>query len=188
MAIPISKPSTNTKWPQNKKQFERIFINDTIKANIIVVVDENWENLWTHKRDYALAMAEEKWLDLVQMSYDFNKNTAICKIVDRWKYQYQKKKDENTKRKTANKWMKEIDFGYNIWENDLQLKIKKWKDLLAEWYNMRFVIKLKGRENIYKDKAKEKMQTVVLWLADAGKTQWIKEEARGFSAMFNPKK
>lgn len=181
MAIPISKQNS-------KKWFERVFINEAIKAMNIVVIDESWENLWTHRRDYALWMAEEKWLDLVQMSYDFSKNTAICKIVDRWKYQYQKKKDENTKRKTANKWMKEMDFSYNIWENDLQLKIKKWKELLNEWYNMRFVIKLKGRENIYKDKAKEKMVTVVNGLAEVWKTQWIKEEPRWFSAMFNPKK
>lgn len=183
MAIPIQNPNK-----PNKKQFERIFINDSIKANTIIVTDEDGTNLWTHRRDYALAMAEERWLDLVQMSYDFAKNTAICKIIDRGKYQYNKKKDENTKKKSANKWLKEIDFKYNIWAADLQLKVKKWIELLWEWYMLRFVIKLKWRENIYKDKAKEKMVSVIDQLAESGKTQWIKEEPRWFSAVFNPKK
>lgn len=184
MAIPIQ----NTNKPTNKKQFERIFINDSIKANTIIVTDEDGTSLGTHRRDYALAMAEERWLDLVQMSYDFAKNTAVCKIIDWWKFQYDKKKETNAKKKTANKWLKEIDFKYNIWDWDLKLKIKKWWELLGEWYMLRVVIKLKGRENIYKDKAKEKMVSVVEALWEVGRTQWIKEEPRWFSAVFNPKK
>jgi translation initiation factor IF-3 len=56
MAIPIQ----NTNKPTNKKQFERIFINDSIKANTIIVTDEDGTSLGTHRRDYALAMAEER--------------------------------------------------------------------------------------------------------------------------------
>jgi len=161
-----------------------VFTNDQIKAPNIIIIDEEWKNLWTFPRKRALEMAEEQWKDLVQIRYDQEKMTSMVKLVDYGKYMYQKQKEEKEKKKTQKpNIMKEIKMNYAIWENDLLLKMKKAKEMLWEKFNVKFSIKLKGREKIYKGKAIEKLIRIKNDLADVGKTQYEypKEEANGFS-------
>jgi translation initiation factor IF-3 len=54
----------------------------------------------------------------------------------------------------------------------LQLKIKKAKEMLQDGYNVKFFIKLRGREKIYAGKAVEKLAFVKLALADVGRPQF----------------
>jgi len=42
----------------------------------------------------------------------------------------------------------------------LEIKINKAKELLQEGYSVRFVLKLKGRENIFKQQSKEKLKQI----------------------------
>jgi translation initiation factor IF-3 len=46
--------------------------------------------------------------------------------------------------------MKELKIGYTISDHDLQLKMTKAIELIQEGYTVRFVIKLNGREMIFK--------------------------------------
>lgn len=161
-----------------------IYTNEQIKAPNIIIMDEEGTNLWTFPRRVALEMAESKWLDLIQMRYDQEKMISTVKLADYGKYMYQKWKDEKEKRKTQKPTvLKEMKLNYAIWANDLLLKIKKWREMLSEWYNVKFLIKLRWREKIFTDKAVEKLNTVKADLADVGKTQHDKpkEEAYGYS-------
>lgn len=107
--------------------------------------------------------------------------------MDYGKYQYLKKKDGAEKKQTSNKWMKELKIKYNIGENDLTMKINKGMEILGEWYQLRFAIELRWRENMFKEKALEKIQKVVLWIWEAGRCNGIKNEPRWYSAIFAPK-
>jgi translation initiation factor IF-3 len=105
-------------------------------------------------------------------------------MVDYGKYQYQKSKDDREKKKTQKpKVLKEVKLNYAIGDNDLLLKLKKAKEFLAEKHNVKFSIKLKGREKIYANKAMEKLKKIKDDLAEFGKAQYEipKQEAHGYS-------
>jgi translation initiation factor IF-3 len=166
-----------------------VFVNESIKAPTIIIIDEAWENVWTFSRKRALEMADEQWKDLVQIRYDQEKMTSTVKLLDYWKYMYLKQKDEKEKKKTQKtNVMKELKLNYAIWENDLQLKIKKGREMLQDGYNVKFLIKLKWREKIYASKAIEKLQSVKLLLADVWRPQFEqpKQEVSWYSMiLFN---
>jgi len=168
-----------SKFNQNR---EKIYINENIKAFNILLLDENGKKLWVVSRAEALKKAQDAWLDLVQVWYNWKDKISICKIIDYGKYQYQLKKKEKEKKKNQkSKWLKEIKLSYWIWENDLKLKIKKATELLQKGYNVRFTLKLKWRENMFKDKSKEKLQYIVEELKEYGKSTEIKEDWRCLS-------
>lgn len=185
MALPSqSNNSDSRQWW--RKEF-KVFINEQIRANSIMIINEEWENLGTFPRDKALAMAQDDWLDLIQLNYNAQTMTSTCTIQDYWKYQYQKKKSQNEKKKSQAKWMKELQVGYTISDHDLQLKMNKAHELIEDWYTIRFVIKLKGREMIFKAKALGRMQFIVNGLQDLTRSQWIKEEPKWYSVLLAPK-
>ncbi len=161
---------------------EKVYVNEAIKAFNVLLLDENWEKLGVVSRNEALQKAQEAWLDLVQVWYNWKDKISICKIIDYWKYQYQLKKKEKEKKKNQkSKWLKEIKLSYGIEENDLKLKIEKAKELLQKGYWVRFILRLRWRENIFKEQSKEKLQYVVEQLKDYWKSWWIKEEGKWLS-------
>lgn len=170
--------------PVNRDRVQLVYLNEAIKAPNIIVLDAEGNNLWTFPRRRALEMAQEQWLDLVQIRYDHENMISTVKMVDYGKYQYQKGKEEKEKRKTQKpKVLKEIKLNYAIGDNDLALKIKKAKEFLTEKDNVKFSIKLKGREKIYAIKAIEKLKKIKDDLAEFGKAQYDmpKQEAHGYS-------
>lgn len=181
MALPSRSGS---QWP--KKEF-RVFTNDQIRANSIMIIDEDGENVGTFPRDKALAMAIESGMDLIQLNYNPQTMVSTCTIQDYGKYQYQKKKLQNEKNKTKAKGMKELKIGYTISDHDLQLKMSKATELTQEWYTIRFVIKLNGREMIFKSKAYERMKFIIEGLQDLTRAQPIKDEPRWYSVLLSPK-
>lgn len=181
----MDKNNKRRKWGRQWK----VYKNQDIKAFKIQVVNDEWENLWLMTRSKALATAEENWLDLVQISYDANTKICTAKMLDYWKYQYDKKKAENEKKKSQkNKWQKEIKIWYNIGDQDLIMKVNKWIDFLAKWYTLRVVVKLRWREKVYANIARTKIDFVESQLFDHAKSQWLKKEGFGFSVLFFPLK
>ena len=101
----------NSNYVKRDKQF-KTFMNEAIKAPNIMVVTEERENLWVFNRRRALEMAEEKWLDLVQISYDAATMQCTALMTDYGKYMYKKQKNEKEKKKNQkNKWLKELKMG-----------------------------------------------------------------------------
>lgn len=178
-----SKPTPRTASPD---QQNIVYINDKIKAFEVIVISEEGENLWQMKRSEALLLAESQWLDLVQLSYNPIDKVCTAKITDFGKYLYEKKKTTKEKKKTINKWMKQMKFAYGIWTNDLLLKIKKIRELLADGYTMRVFVQLKWRENIYKDKIIEKFMFIQEALSDCAKSQTPqpKQDKNTYSFLF----
>ena len=83
----------------NESRARVVFINENIKAPNIMIIDDEKNNLWTLPRRKALELAEEKWLDLVQISYDPEKMLSTVKLTDYWKYMYQKGNNEKEQKK-----------------------------------------------------------------------------------------
>ena len=118
------------------------------------------------------------------MRYDQETMTSTVKLLDYWKYMYQKQKDEKEKKKNQKwGWLKELKINYAIGENDLKLKIKKAREMLQDGYNVKLIIKLRGREKIYASKAAEKILSMRDELVDVGRSQFDqpKQEIQWYS-------
>jgi translation initiation factor IF-3 len=166
----------------NQKNKDIVYINENIKAFNVLLLDETWEKIWVFSRQEALQKAQDAWLDLVQVWYNWKDKVSICKIMDYGKYQYWlKKKEREKKKKQKIKWVKEIKISYSIDENDLKLKIEKAKELLQKWYSVKFTLRLKWRENIFKKQSKEKMESIESSLKDYSRSWWVKEEGKWLS-------
>ncbi len=170
--------------PFVKRNDRMVYTNQNIKAPTIMIVDEEKNNLGSFPRRRALEMAEERWLDLVQMHYDPIKQVCTAIITDYGKYMYQKQKDQKEKKKTQKqRSLKELKVSYAIWENDLKMKVRKWREFLEWWDNVKFLLRLRWRERIYADKAIVKLKGIVTELEDISKTQFPhpKKEAQWYS-------
>lgn len=168
---------------QNLKA-KTVYVNEQIKASSIMIIDENKKNLWVFPRRVALEMAENAGLDLVQITYDSEKMQSTVRLVDYWKYMYQKwKEDKERKKQQKSHEIKEIKISYTIWDNDLWMKLKKAEEFLNSWTSVKISIRLKWREKMYADKALEKIQYAKDYLSKFGRSQFDtpKKEAQWYS-------
>jgi translation initiation factor IF-3 len=91
----------------------------------------------------ALQVAEERELDLVEVS-----PTAVppvCKILDFGKYKYQLNKKQ-TQKKTAD--IKEVKVRPQVGEHDLELKIRNINRFIEDGDKAKIVMYFRGREII----------------------------------------
>ena len=106
--------------------------------------------------DKALEMAKEKDMDLAEVSP--NSNPPVCKIMDYGKYQYHQKKVETKHRKMQKKTeIKGIRLGFKTGDHDLLTKCKQAEKFLKAGNVVKVSLIFRGREAIYKDLAKEKL-------------------------------
>lgn len=98
----------------------------------------------------ALKAASDAGLDLVEISP--NAAPPVAKVVDWGKYQYQKMK-EAQKNRRSNKAgeLKQMRFGLKIGQGDLDIKLRKVREFLADGNKVRLQIFFRGRENAHRE-------------------------------------
>jgi len=101
-------------------------------------------------RQEALELAQERELDLVEISPDAD--PPVTKIVDWGKYNYQRTKQLQKNRKTAKTLdMKQMRFGLKIGAHDLQIKMNKVAKFLEAGHKVKITLFYRGREQAHKE-------------------------------------
>lgn len=114
------------------------------------MIDEDGKQLGVLTKREALALAEERELDLVEISPDAK--PPVAKIVDWGKYNYQRTKQQQKNRKTARATeLKQMRFGLKIGEHDLAIKMGKVAKFLNEGHKTKLTIVYRGREQAHKE-------------------------------------
>lgn len=102
----------------------------------------------------ALQKSREAGLDLVEISP--NNNPPVCRIMDFGKFKYeQEKKDKENRQKSKTAELKEIRLSAKIGSHDLEVKAAKARELMEKGDKIMVSLKLRGRENIFADRAVE---------------------------------
>ena len=141
----------------NKKN-DDLPINGQIKANELMVIGPNGEQMGTKKLEDALTIANFAGLDLVLMNEGSER--LVAKIMDYNKYKYEKKKkakDALKKQREGNKELKEYQLSYNIDIHDFETRRKNSQAYLEKGHKIKVTIRFRGREMAHTDLGKETM-------------------------------
>jgi translation initiation factor IF-3 len=97
-----------------------------------------------------LIAAQERELDLVEISPEAS--PPVAKIVDWGKYNYQRTKQLQKNRKTAKSpEMKQIRFGLRIGAHDLAIKMGKVTKFIEAGHKVKITLVYRGREQAHKE-------------------------------------
>jgi translation initiation factor IF-3 len=147
---------------KNKKFFR---VNERIKAPEVMVIDENGSPLGIKSITAALQIAQDKELDLVEVS---PKSTPpVCKIQNYGQFLYQQaRKAQNQKANLKKILVKVIRISFKIGQHDLILKCEQTKKFLAKGHKVKVEMILKGRERQHLQKALEKVNNFIQSIGD----------------------
>lgn len=127
-------------------------INEAIRSREVRVIDPEEGNLGVMTRDEAIARAQEKGLDLIEISGDTT--PAIVKIMDYGRYQYEhkrKQRDIRAKVKEARVEVKEIQIKPGTGEHDLKMKANRATQWLKDGQRVKVELFLRGRSKYMSD-------------------------------------
>lgn len=129
------------RWPTIKKQE----INEQIRDREVRLIGSDGEQLGIVSSRDALAMAEDKKLDLVKIAP--NAKPPVCKIMDYGKYKYeQAKREKESKKKQKTISVKEVRLSLNIEEHDLNTKANQAIKFLQKKDKVKVSLRFRGRE------------------------------------------
>ena len=135
----------------------KIRINDKIRVKEIRVIDENGGQLGIMTPQTALALAEERGLDLVEVAPQ--SVPPVCRILDYGKYLYQlNKKQHDAKKKQKMIQVKEVKFRPKTEEHDYQFKKKHIERFLSEGDKVKASVTFRGREMAHPDYGRHILQ------------------------------
>ncbi|MBN1778763.1 MAG: translation initiation factor IF-3 [Candidatus Buchananbacteria bacterium] len=142
------------------EQAKRYHINQHIRAEQVRLIDENGDNVGVVDTSQALAMAQEKDLDLVEV-FPLAK-PPVAKILDYSKMKYQEEKIKRKGKAQQKKVeIKGIRLSLRIGQHDKDFRIKQAEKFLEDGDKVRIEMILKGREKGHVDLARKNIQQFV---------------------------
>ncbi|HSX47196.1 MAG TPA: translation initiation factor IF-3 [Patescibacteria group bacterium] len=125
-------------------------LNEAIRATQLRVIDQDGKQLGILSKFEALQAAQERGLDLVEISP--GADPPVAKIVEWGKFNYQKTKQlQKNKRNVKNLGVKQMRFGLKIGDHDLGVKLRKITDFLEAGHKVKITVFYRGRELAHKE-------------------------------------
>ncbi len=161
-------------------------VNEAIRCREIRVIDDKGNQVGIMNPRDAVKLAEEKGLDLVEVSP--SAKPPVCRIMDYGKYRYELNKKERENRKNQKViTIKEVKLRPNIEDHDFYTKVRNASKFLAEGNKVKVTIMFRGREITRPDAGKELCDRVAQEVADVAKVEKAaKVEGRNMTMMLVP--
>ena len=138
-------------------------INHFIKAPEVRVIDADGSMLGIMKLGEALALAQERQVDLVEISP--NANPPVTKLLNYDKYRYQQEKTaQEAKKKVKKVTVKNVKLSVRIGQHDLEFKTKQANAFITDGNKVKLDIVMRGREQAHPNLAfdmAEKVKTLL---------------------------
>jgi translation initiation factor IF-3 len=164
-----------------KKNNNRIYVNNNIRASKVRCINHNDENLGIMLKSQALSIAENEELDLVQVSKYRDGDIPTCKVIDYGKYKYElskKQRQQAKKQRDSIVKQKEIKFRPTTDIHDLKTKARRVSQFIKDGCRVKVAIYFKGREIQHKHLGPAKLATF-LDLIEAATLKFGEEKFEG---------
>lgn len=120
-------------------------VNEDIRVKEVRLVSEDGEQLGIVPIREALAMAEERGVDLVEVAP--SAKPPVCRMMDYGKFKFeQSKREKESRKKQKIISIKEVKMRPNIEEHDFQTKAKNARKFLSAGDKLKFTIMFRGRQ------------------------------------------
>ncbi len=158
-----------------------------IRVKEVAVILDDGESLGTIPTEEAIAMAEDRNLDLVEVAP--NSNPPVCRIMDYGKHKYKaSKKAHEAKKNQKVVHVKEVKFRPNTDQHDFDFKLKHVQRFLENGDKAKVVIFFKGREIVHREFGQKVLERVAEQTEDiAVIEQTAKQEGRTLVMILAPK-
>ena len=120
--------------------------------------------------EQAMAIAEEKGLDLVEISP--TAQPPVCRIIDFGKFMYdEKKKAAEARKKQKQVTVKEIKLRPKIEEHDFLVKRRQIEEFLTEGHKVKITVRFRGREIVHPEMAQKLLSRIATEVVQKGKIE-----------------
>ncbi|MDA0589348.1 MAG: translation initiation factor IF-3 [Planctomycetota bacterium] len=145
-------------------------LNEQIRITPIRVVDQDGEMVGIIPTSEALQLAVDAGLDLVEVSP--NDRPPVCRIMDFGKFKYEQKKRLSQKtNKQHQTQLKEIRLRPKTGQHDIDFKVKRAKEFLAQNDKVKVNVIFRGRENAHHERGRQILEGVMEMLEDISKVE-----------------
>jgi len=162
-------------------------VNRMIRISPVRVIAPDGEQMGILTVDEAIAAAEARGLDLVEVAP--MARPPVCRIMDFGKFKFEQAKAARAaKKKQKNIELKEIKFRPGIDEHDFDFKTRHAREFLADGNKVKVTMMYRGRQMAHIELGRDVLDRVAQELKDIGKIeQEPKLEGRNMSMVLAPK-
>lgn len=133
-------------------------------------MDSEGKQIGVMSIDEARQLSDEQELDLVEIAP--MAKPPVARLIDYSKFLYQlKKKRQEEKKKSTTSETKQIRMGPFIGEHDLDIKVKRANEFLADGDKVKFIVRFRGREFTKKELGENVLNKVIEKLGEVAKVE-----------------
>ena len=164
-----------------------LMINEEIRDREVRVVDQNGEQLGVMSSREALALAEERQLDLVKIAPQAR--PPVCKLMDYGKYRFEQSKKEREFRKNQKViTVKEVRLSATIEDHDIDVKFKNAVKFLKDGNKVKVTIRFRGRQITHSEIGRQVMNEFADRIKEYGTVDKAPQiEGRNMSMFISPR-
>jgi translation initiation factor IF-3 len=162
-------------------------VNERIRVPQVRVIGDDGQQVGVLPVREALALAQSKGLDLVEVSP--TARPPVCRIMDYGKFKYEQNlRARKAKKKQHHTHLKEVKMRPKIDDHDYDFKMRHAREFLGERDKVKFTITFRGREMAHTEIGHELMRKILAELTDIGIVESPpRQEGRSINAVVMPK-
>ena len=148
----------------------RTRVNREIRASPVRLIDSDGGQLGVVALEDALAKANERSLDLVEVGA--SADPPVCRILDWGKVKFDReKKARESRRKASVVELKEVKYRPTIDRNDLEIKTRRARQFLEKGKKVKVTIFFRYRQLRRPELGSKILDTVTEMVADVGEVE-----------------
>ena len=145
---------------QKKEEGLQFRANEQILAPVVRVIDDTGETLGELPIVKAIAIAQERGFDLVEVSP--KAVPPVCRILDYGQFKYQKDKEARVQKARAKKVdVKGVRLSVKMGQHDLNIRLEQSKEFFQDGHKIKIEIMLRGREKEHGELASQRINDFI---------------------------